>query len=326
MRKLEEKNLILGKIIDNPQVTGDIMIAQVSSKYGEGNFISYRIMEGIEITYNNLRTYQPFKREMKVDYKKNILIINYCVEGRFKYEFADNRTGYVCDGELSFWGCENTVKSADFSLKRYKGITIILSVNELETSLAHVLDNHQININTLAGIIFDKNTCLVTKPNNEILKVLCQFYSLPKEYTKEYLKVKVLELLILLCMNNFKLLFVEKEYLPQKLIANIQKIKSIIEEHYNDNTTIEEFASIVNVNTTYLKKGFKYLYGDTINSYRKRYRMSIAEELLKNTDYKIIDIATEIGYANPGKFTDAFKNSFNMTPTLYRKIHGKFSE
>ncbi len=125
-------------------------------------------------------------------------------------------------------------------------------------------------------------------------------------------------------MDNFNLLYVEKEYLPQTILAKIKKIKDIIEERYNENITIEEFARIININTTYLKKGFKYVYRDTINSYRKKYRLHIAEELVKNTDCKIIDIATQIGYSSPSKFTNAFKDFYNMTPTLYRKTYSKF--
>jgi len=324
-RKLEEKNLMVGRIIGSPQVTGDMMKARVSSKYGEGNFISYKIMDGIDITYNNFKTYQPFQREMKLDSKNNVLIINYCVEGKFRYEFTDETMDCIRDGDLSFWGCANTVKSADFSLKRYKGITIVLSLNELSVSLSRIIDTSQVNIITFAEKIFDKNTCLVTRPNNEMLYVLRQLYSLPREYTKEYLKVKVIEFLILLCMNNFNLLHVEKEYFPQKYLPRIKKIRKIIEERYNENITIEELARTANINTTYLKKGFKLLYGSTINSYRKKYRMTKAEKLLINTDYRIIDIALEVGYSNPSKFTDAFKEYCGMTPTLYRKTHGRFS-
>jgi AraC-like DNA-binding protein len=294
------------------------MTAKVLPQYGEGEFISYEVMDGVDVTYNDFIAYQPFSKDMTINYINKVIIINYCVQGKFKYVFSDNETGYVCDGEMSFWGCENRVKSADFSLKRYKGVSIVLSLKEAAMSLQQIFDMHNIKFDNFAKTIFDKNTCFVTRPNNEISNVFNQFYNLPKECKIEYLKVKVLELLILISVNNDSL-FKEKEYLPQSYIINIQKIKDIIEERYNENITIEEFSKITNVNTTYIKKGFKYLYGDTINSYRKKYRMIIAEDLVKNTDCKIIDIAEKIGYSSPSKFTEAFKDVYKKTPTLYRK-------
>lgn len=326
MRKLEEKKLVVGKIIDSPQKYGDKMVATVSSKYGEGSFISYKVMNGVDITYNDFKTYKSFGEEMNVDYKKNVIIMNYCVEGKFKYEFTDNRSAYIRNGDLSFWGCENTVKSADFSLKRYKGITIVFTLDEFEVSLAQMLGTSQINIHMFANKIFDTKTCLVATPNHEIANVLGELYSFPKEYTIDYLKVKIIELLILMSINNNNFRYEEKNYLTKRFIGKIEKIKNLIEERYDEHITIEVFAKMTNTNTTYLKEGFKYVYGDTINSYRKKYRMHIAEELLKNTDYKIIDIATEIGYSSPSKFTNTFKETFNMTPTVYRKIYNKFSE
>jgi AraC-like DNA-binding protein len=326
MRKLEEKNLIVGKIINSPQSYGDKMVATVSSKYGEGTFVSYQVMNGVDITYNDFKTYRPFRKEMKVDYKKNVIIMNYCAEGKFKYEFTDNREDYICDGDLCFWGCENTVKSVDFSQKRYKGITIIFTLNKLESSIVQMLGTPQINIHMVANKIFDTNTCFVTTPNDEITNVLGKLYSLPKEYTIDYLKVKTIELLILMCLNYTNFEYRDRNHYTKSFIEKIEKIKDIIEERYDEHITIEELAKMINTNTTYLKKGFKYVYGNTINLYRKKYRMHIAEELLKNTDYKIIDIATEIGYSSPSKFTRAFKDVFSMTPTIYRKTYNKFSE
>ena len=326
MRKLEEKNLVVGKIINIPKIHGNKMVATVSPKYGEGNFTSYKVMNGVDITYNDFKTYEPFQKEMNVDYKKNVIIMNYCLEGKFKSEFTDKKEIYICDGDLSFWGCENTVKSTDFSLKRYKGITIIFTLDELQASLSQILGTHQINIYMFANKIFDTNTCLVTTPNNEIANVLGTLYSLPKQYTIDYLKVKTIELIILMCINNFNLKYSDENYYTKSFIKKLEEIKNIIEERYDEYITIEEFAKMTNTNTTYLKNGFKYVYGTTINSYRKNYRIQIAEELLKNTDYKIIDIATAIGYSSPSKFTNAFKYTFNMTPTVYRKTYNKFSK
>ena len=46
----------------------------------------------------------------------------------------------------------------------------------------------------------------------------------------------------------------------------------------------------------------------------------IAQKLLTETDSTIAEIAHQIGYENPNKFSSAFRQSFGMTPTQYRKM------
>ena len=46
------------------------------------------------------------------------------------------------------------------------------------------------------------------------------------------------------------------------------------------------------------------------------------KELLKNSDYKIIEICSMVGYDNPRSFSKAFKHYAGMTPKEYRE-HGK---
>ena len=47
--------------------------------------------------------------------------------------------------------------------------------------------------------------------------------------------------------------------------------------------------------------------------------MEYAKKLLETTDINILDIAIEIGYENPSKFSIAFKKIFGILPNKYRK-------
>jgi AraC-like DNA-binding protein len=77
------------------------------------------------------------------------------------------------------------------------------------------------------------------------------------------------------------------------------------------------------ISSTSLKVCFKDIYGDTIYCYKKRCRMQKAKELLFETDYKIYEIALFVGYQEVAMFIKAFKKTYNMTPTEYRKIQVK---
>ena len=51
----------------------------------------------------------------------------------------------------------------------------------------------------------------------------------------------------------------------------------------------------------------------------KKYRLQMAERLLKENKLTIGEIALQIGDQNPNKFTSAFRTEYKMTPTEYKK-------
>lgn len=48
-------------------------------------------------------------------------------------------------------------------------------------------------------------------------------------------------------------------------------------------------------------------------------KLNYAAYLLENTYERIADIAESVGYTNTSYFNMIFKNSFGMTPSVYRK-------
>ena len=83
--------------------------------------------------------------------------------------------------------------------------------------------------------------------------------------------------------------------------------------------TIEQLAAELGVGTTALKTSFKTVYGIPIYQYQKDLRLQKAQRLLRETAIPVSDVAAEVGYANPAKFSSAFKNRFGVSPTEYKR-------
>ena len=47
--------------------------------------------------------------------------------------------------------------------------------------------------------------------------------------------------------------------------------------------------------------------------------MQEAQKLLLETELTVGEIAAKIGYENPNKFTSAFKKTYGVTPTEFKK-------
>jgi two-component system response regulator YesN len=65
---------------------------------------------------------------------------------------------------------------------------------------------------------------------------------------------------------------------------------------------------------------FKKEMGETITEYINRVRIDKAKKMLQQVNFKIYDIAQELGYQNPSYFAFQFKKSTGYTPAEYRRV------
>lgn len=98
-------------------------------------------------------------------------------------------------------------------------------------------------------------------------------------------------------------------------------IESFINAHYKDEGGITALAEALHLSTRQTQRVVYGLYGETLTAVIRSKRMAVAAILLKNTDKPVSAVAIEAGYANEGRFYDAFKRHFSMTPLTYRKIY-----
>jgi len=100
----------------------------------------------------------------------------------------------------------------------------------------------------------------------------------------------------------------------------IEEVTDYIENNLENKITIEKLASIANLSPFYFQKLFKRLVGKTVMEYIKLRRLAkIAEELKVNRKDNIIDICLKYGFENPETFSRNFKETYGMTPSVYRE-------
>ena len=92
-----------------------------------------------------------------------------------------------------------------------------------------------------------------------------------------------------------------------------------IEEHYQENITVEDIADFCRLNRTYLGKLFKNATGKTLQKSLIDYRLSRAADLIRHTDYPLKHISNVVGYQNQLYFSKAFKEKYQDTPREWRK-------
>ncbi|MBD3919411.1 response regulator [Paenibacillus sp. PR3] len=98
----------------------------------------------------------------------------------------------------------------------------------------------------------------------------------------------------------------------------VTKIRIYIRLRINQDITREELASHVYLNPAYLSRMFKKETGLSLSDAIIQERIQEAKRLLEETEYKITDIAEQVGYTSLGSFSNLFKRMVGVTPQQYR--------
>ncbi len=96
--------------------------------------------------------------------------------------------------------------------------------------------------------------------------------------------------------------------------------KQYIEEHVgNPEMSIQDISKHLLVNQTYLRKMFKSEMNMTLSEYITKYRLEMAQKLIKETDYKLFHIAEQVGYSDVSYFSKCFKKYYGVSPKTIAK-------
>lgn len=100
-----------------------------------------------------------------------------------------------------------------------------------------------------------------------------------------------------------------------------EQIRNLIDNNLGYARMDQEWiASQVHFSTSYVRQTFKQVMKENISEYLIRKRMELAGSLLKNTSFKIQEIAQECGYEDQRYFASSFKKFYGCTPTEYKRI------
>jgi two-component system response regulator YesN len=99
----------------------------------------------------------------------------------------------------------------------------------------------------------------------------------------------------------------------------IKKTLGYLDKHYMESFSLTDIASRFHISTAYLSKLFKKETGDNFSTYLTKIRMQKAGMLLLNTEMRVLEIASAVGYDDPNYFTNVFRMIHKLSPSDYRK-------
>lgn len=99
----------------------------------------------------------------------------------------------------------------------------------------------------------------------------------------------------------------------------VKKIASYIENHLEEDLSLDKIAEELHYSKYYLARVFTEKTGCTIYKYIQGRRLTLAARELVETKKPIIEIACDAHYSSQQAFTLAFEQLYLCTPQVYRK-------
>ena len=287
----------------------------LENESGVGDITIYQVFPGIELVYNDMHMAYCNKNQEPAS---GVMEINYCKEGRSECLFGEHQYCYMSAGDLSFCSLQNNSHQSEFPTAHYHGITITINFSMITDEMKNVLQLLSVDLERIKELANMREFTIV-RANQTIEHIFSELYRIPEKIKQGYIRVKVLELLLVLTELDVMEDKSRHVRFSEVQIEVIKQVHTFLVTHFNEHYTIEELSGHFDMSPTVMKKCFKGVYGDSIYSYMKRYRLQVAERLLKESQFTVGEIAAQVGYLNPNKFTSAFCAEYGMPPTSYRK-------
>ena len=106
-----------------------------------------------------------------------------------------------------------------------------------------------------------------------------------------------------------------KIYSPEHYI---KKALYYIEMNYPYNISVQDIASHVGIDRSYMYRIFVKHMHQSPSNYLYEYRLRMAVKLLENMNLTINEVALSVGFHDVAHFYKAFSAKYNMTPKKYR--------
>lgn len=294
----------------------DHAVLEINGTDGLGVVTIYKVFLGVYIIVYNMELGR-INVDLKI--KKNLFSIDYCKEGGFKCNYTSPKKYDLRDGNVRFSTKKSFSNDIHLPSGRYMGLSIVFQEDEASIGLKDAVSKFSINLDLLKQKYMFEGLNLILDKEKYIEGYFSNFYNLTIKGGVDFFKIKVLELLWFL--QNYELPSKKDyKYISKAIVKKTEEIKDYITSNLSENITIKQISEMFKISETALKESFKYLYGEPIMSYIRRYKMQVAADTLRNeAGVKIIDLAGDLGYDSPSKFSAAFKKIFGVTPKEYRE-------
>jgi len=294
-------------------------VYKMAGNGADGIMTSYQVFPGVELFYNDFHMGSCFQSKHPCS---DIMEINHCRQGRFECDFNGSCV-YLEEGDLSVNMISDRAKNSCFPLEHYHGVSVVIELAEASRSISNVLSDISIDLYRMRDRLCANDRCFIMRATDSIEHIFSELYRVPDQIKRGYFKLKILELLLFLSVVDGSGGVEQRQYFHISQVAIVKAIKEYMTSNLERRDTLDELSARFGIPLTAMKLCFKGVYGTSVYSFMRAYRMHAAAVLLCQGQESISDIAGSVGYLNSSKFASAFKEVMGMSPLEYRKTNSR---
>ena len=114
----------------------------------------------------------------------------------------------------------------------------------------------------------------------------------------------------------------QNPFLDREYRGRVNRVLDYIETNLDRNFSVEELAKVAGFSTYHFHRLFSAIVGETLFQFIQRVRLERAAAwLLTNPRRSVTEIALDCGFSGPPAFSRAFRSTFGMAPSEWRRTH-----
>ncbi len=316
MSATEREKQIYGPGVEIIRREKGCTVYRLADETGEAVMTSYQVFPGVDVIYNDVHRPVCGTDVLPLD---GLLEIDHCREGRMECEVCGEYI-YMTPGDLTIHRKVGNVHNTYFPLSHYHGITVALDTDSASRCLSCILEDTPVKSSELMERYCQNHACTVIRARPGIEHIFSELYSIPEQIREGYLKIKVMELLLFLGGTDLAADAVsDSRYFPAAQVEAVKAAKEYLTQHTEKHITVSELAERFGISQTTLKACFRGVFGESVYTFARQFKMQKAAVLLRQTNKNVMEIAGIFGYDNGSKFAKAFRDVMGETPDKYRR-------
>jgi AraC-like DNA-binding protein len=144
------------------------------------------------------------------------------------------------------------------------------------------------------------------------------FTSYERSAKAQHIEARIKLLGLLYYLEDFAL--EKKEDIPVATAQQIllRKFMQLIDNHYINKRTVQEYADLLSVTANYLSQSVKQASGKNALAFITERLAREARSLMQYTDFTVAEIAYQLNFSDPANFGKFFKKHVGLSPSEFR--------
>lgn len=311
----------LNYLTKNSEKEGFITKYHMNQESVIGTILHYELGDGIDMTF--------FDYVVKNNYEicnlgnEDTIEIFYCLDGNVIIEYGETSV-LLKENMFGVYDYNTSPQRISLEKGRIKGISLMVKPLQAGDMLNKYLSAKACDIEQISNKIAENRQLFFAFNSQKLRAVFLCIVENRLDYDQNYLILKAMELILVCNLSMQKEDSGNRKDREQKEYQICQKAIKYMKNCIADSVTTKEIAQSTGVTEKQLNHYFVRYTNQTAYAYWKEMRLKKAKELLLHTTLTITEIAGNMGWQNPSKFSEAFKKRYGITPKNYREENKVF--